>query len=88
MVIEVKGFHKWFILELFSGSPKYVEILEWCKDNGYVYLLWFEGLGFKTVEEISKIKNQDDLRLFKLSKNTGTPEDLKIFLDSEISKNL
>lgn len=64
VIIDVKDFHIWFKKELFTGLDKYHNISNWCNQNDYIFLFWFEKYGYKTIEDMLKIKNQDDLNLF------------------------
>lgn len=73
VIVEVKDFHPWFLRELFSGLEKYRKIVKWCRKNDYIFVFWFEKYGYQTYEDLLKIR---------------TPEDLDIFLSSEISKRV
>jgi hypothetical protein len=64
VIVDVKDFHPWFKKELFSGLIKYKDIVDWCNKNEYIFLFWFEKYGYKTIEDMYKIKNQEDLNLF------------------------
>jgi hypothetical protein len=67
VVVDVKDFHHWFRDELFNDNLyKYNMINSWCNKNGYVFVFWFKNYGYHTLESIMNIKNENELKDFKL----------------------